>query len=349
MDATRNGPVRAKHAAPFFLTDVRVMADDAWVAGVAGVRSLIARRAWPRPGPPEEAWIPPSLDRWREVRGGREWLDTLPDIVRACAAAWRLRLGEPYNGGKVGLALRVERADGSPAVLKVSFPQRETRDEAAALAHWRGEGAVRLLERDDERYALLVERCDPGFQLSRMVDEDEANRAAAHVLLRIWRRPPERHQFGVLEDEAARRAEEIAARWAALGRPFERTLLDAGLAAYQELGSAQEEAVVCHQDFHGGNVLRSSREAWLAIDPKPIVGERAFDTTWLLRDRRASVVADPHPRRRMRRRLDLLSSELGLDRERMRGWGIACALTWGTDAGRVHPGHIEFARLLLAV
>ena len=87
---------------------------------------------------------------------------------------------------------------------------------------------------------------------------------------------------------------------------------------------------------------------WLAIDPKPLVGERAFDTAWLLRDRRASIAADPHPRRRMLRRLDLLSAELGLDQERMRRWGIARAVAWGIDAGGGRGGHIECARLLMA-
>jgi streptomycin 6-kinase len=280
--------------------------------------------------------------------GGPEWLERIPELVQACADAWGLRLGEPYNGGKVGLALRVERADGTPAVLKVNFPDRETEHEAIALGLWRGIGAVRLLEFDDERHALLVERCDPGSQLSDVADEDEANTAATGVLTSIWRRPPRRHPFGLLVDEAARRARELPARWNALGRPFERPLLDAAVAAYRELGPAQEEAVVCHQDLHGGNILRATREPWLAIDPTPLVGERAFDTAWLLRDRRASILTDPHPHRRMRRRLDLLSSELALDRERVRSWGIARALAWGIDAG-FHRGHIECARLLLDV
>jgi streptomycin 6-kinase len=301
---------------------------------VAGGQALLAHaRAWARP---------------RRVRAGHEWLRRLPEIVRECADTWELQLGQPYNGGKVGVALRVERADGSPAVLKVSCPGWETAHEATALAHWRGLGAVRLLDRDDERCALLLERCDPGGQLSDVADEDEAQSAAAAVLRRIWRPPPKPHPFRLLGDEADHWAETLPARWKARGRPFERGLLDAAVAAYRELGSDQEEAVVCHQDFHGGNVLRATRERWLAIDPKPLVGERAFDTAWLLRDRRASVAVDAHPGRRLRRRLDVLSAELELDRERMRRWAIARMVTWALDAGRVN-GHVDCARLLLAV
>jgi streptomycin 6-kinase len=309
---------------------------------------LVKARAWARPRTlPEDTWIPRSLQHWRRVPGGREWLERLPAIVDECADAWDLRLGEPYNGGKVGLALRVERADESPAVLKVNFPGRVTH-EAAALAHWGGVGAVRLLERDDARSALLLERCDPGYQLSDLAAEKEAHEAAIRVLRRIWRPPPDLHPFPMLADEAPRWAEELPRRWKALGRPCERELLEAAVAALREVDSTQE-AVVCHQDFHGGNVIRSTREDWLAIDPKPVVGERAFDTAWLLRDRRASVGAEVQPKRRLRRRLDLLSGELELDRERVRGWGIARTLTWGLDAGRVRCGDIDCARLLLAV
>jgi streptomycin 6-kinase len=77
-------------------------------------------------------------------------------------------------------------------------------------------------------------------------------------------------------------------------------------------------------------VLRADR-GWLAIDPKPLAGERELDAASLLRDRRIELAADPAPVRRMRRRLDQLSGELDLDRERIRGWGLAHALAWGAS------------------
>jgi hypothetical protein len=104
-----------------------------------------------------------------------------------------------------------------------------------------------------------------------------------------------------------------------------------------KLGSAQGEAVVLHQDFHGGNVLRAAREPWLAIDPKPLVGEREFDAASYLRDRRELLV-EPGASRLVSRRLDIFEAELGLDRERVRRWGIAHALAWGVSG---HPPKIE--------
>jgi streptomycin 6-kinase len=109
--------------------------------------------------------------------------------------------------------------------------------------------------------------------------------------------------------------------------------------------------VVLHQDFHGGNVLSSERDEWLAIDPQPLVGEREFDAASLLRDRPDELFADSHARRRLRRRLDLVSAELGLDRERIRGWGVVHALAWGVSAaaGKVEAEMVACARWLTGI
>jgi streptomycin 6-kinase len=77
-----------------------------------------------------------------------------------------------------------------------------------------------------------------------------------------------------------------------------------------------------------------------------LTGEREFDLASLLRDRRDSLAVDPRPGRRIRRRLDLLASETGLDRERLRGWGIAHALAWGIDSREGDEMMVACARWL---
>jgi len=290
--------------------------------------------------------VPPALGWWRDVPGGGEWLDSLPGIVAACAERWSLVIGLPFDGGNVSLVVAVERAD-VPAVLKINFAEDETECEPDALLHWGGRGAVRLLEYDEPSRALLVERCQPGTRLWEVEDDEEAMRIAASVLAVLWRSPRNDHSFVLLASAATRWALELPRDWEALGRPFARELLDEAVAACVELGSDQGEAVVLHQDFHGGNVLRADRAPWLAIDPKPLVGEREFDAASLLRDRRW-LLGDAESGRRIRRRLDLLTAELGVDRERMRRWGIAHALAWGVSGKKVEDDMIECARLLLA-
>jgi streptomycin 6-kinase len=286
--------------------------------------------------------VPSALEWWRGEPGGGAWLDRLPRLVAECAELWSLRLGTPFEA-HISYVAAAELADGRRAVLKVNFPEPEGEREPDALLHWDGEGAARLLDQDPERRALLVERCEPGTQLWEVVDEEEANGVAASVLRRLWRRPPDGHGFRLLAEQAASWADEIPARWERLGRPFERALLDEAVGFLREAGPAQGEPVLLHQDFHGGNVLRATREPWLAIDPKPLVGEREFDTASLLRDRRPELLGDPGATARVRRRLDQLAAGLDLDRERMRGWGVAHALAWNGDEGM-----IACARLLAA-
>ena len=215
--------------------------------------------------------------------------------------------------------------DGGEAVLKVNLRDAETEHEADALERWGGRGAVRLLAHDRECWALLIERCRPGTQLWALPD-DKATAIAADVLEQLW--VPAGAPFRRLEDEAARWADELP------GRGLDLALVDRAVSFLREAGPTQRESVLLHQDFHGGNVLESAR-GWLAIDAKPLVGERAFDVASLIRDRRPTTKAQ------MEWRLDYLVERLDLDRERTRGWAMAHALAWDGS-----PEMIECARRL---
>lgn len=276
---------------------------------------------------------------------GREWLAQLPQIVAECERRWEIAVGPVFDqGGAVSWVAPATRRDGSEAVLKLFIPDVENRHEALALLHYDGRGAVRLLDHDDGM--LLLERARPGTSLWDVDDEDAANRVVAGLLSELWRPAPVGSPHRTLERVAAEWAEEIPATWEALGGPFERSLLDRAVAVLRELGPGQGEQVLLHQDLHGGNVLSAERDEWLAIDPKPLIGEREFDLASLLRDRRDSLAGDPRADVRVRRRLDLLASETGLDRERLRGWGIAHALAWGMDRNEADAEMVACARWL---
>ena len=288
--------------------------------------------------------VPDRLSWWHDRAGGAAWLGSLPRLAEECAEQWSLRLGEPFGQGNVSLTMPVRLADGKQAVLKLNFPEEESALEADALLHWRGEGAVQLLEVDRERNALLIEYADPGTSLWELDDDEEATLIAATVLRRVWRRQPaDGHPFRVLAAEAEHWTAGLRSDWEALGRPFEESLVEAATAAAGELAGSQADVVLCHQDLQGSNVLQAQREPWLAIDPKPIVGEPAFDVASLLRDRRWSLRGDV-----IGNRLELLAAELGLERERMRGWGIVHALHWGVGSNNVEADMVDCARVLAA-
>lgn len=246
-------------------------------------------------------------------------------------------MGEPYAPGVVGHVARAELPDRTPAVLKVFWPHREAEQEADALERWAGEGAVRLLRRDDSRNALLLEQCEPGTHLTS-VGADPALDVLIELLPRLWK-PADR--FRPLADEAAWWVSYLEPRWEESGRPYERRLLDAALEALIELPPTQGEHVLLHQDLHAENVLAARREPWLVIDPKPLAGEREFAVAPIVRGGELG-----HTKRDVLHRFDRLTSELGLDRERARGWTIGQTLAWAYDV-EWHHDHLDVVRWLL--
>jgi len=268
----------------------------------------------------------------------RNWLQTVPELVVECAEEWDLQLGEPYPPGDAGYAQRVELPDGAPAVLKLIYPDRESTHEAAAIERLDGDGVVRLLEYDAERWAMLLERCEPGTPLSAAGGETALG-VLIGLLPRIWKSagPP----FMPLADEAAWWVEYLPGQWASAGEPFERRLLDAALDALVTLPATQGEQVLLQQDLHGDNVLASQREPWLMIDPKPLVGEREFSVAPIVRSDELGST-----RRDVLYRFDRLTSELGLDRERARGWTIGQTIAWSCYTEH-HVPHVETVRWLL--
>jgi streptomycin 6-kinase len=268
-----------------------------------------------------------SVPLWAGA-AGVAWLDSLPSLVSALAEEWRLDVGAPYvPSGLTALALRVTCADGTPAVLKVRFPEEDGSGEAAALRHFGGVAAVTLLASDDARAALLLERCEPGTPLLDRPD-DEAAYTVCGLLGELWSPPSPGHSF--------RTTRESANRWAATvsgSTTVDARLRDEVVASLRELAADDVAPVVLHGDLHPANVLRATRRPWLTIDPKGKAGDPAYDVAALLRDRATPATAP--------RRLAIAAEVLGLDRARMRAWALAQAVegaVWSSECGDVAAG-----------
>ena len=279
----------------------------------------------------------PSGVKWIEgSAAGGEWLRRLPGYVAACSRKWELTLGAPYENSFVSVVYPAIRRDGTRAVLKIQWPHHESDYEHEALRLWNGQGAVRLLEHDAEHHALLLERCEPGEPLSTL-STDAALDVLIALLPRLW--IPAGRPFTSLDDEARAWIEQMPATWEQSGRPFERHLLDLAIDSLDALRRTQGLQVLLHQDLHANNVLRAEREPWLVIDPKPLVGEREFSLGAAIRGDELGT-----GRAALVRRLDTLTSRLGVDRERARLWTLGQTLAWceGPHAAE----HVEKARWL---
>ena len=282
---------------------------------------------------------------------GAAWLGALPGLLAAAVERWGLtvqRVVQP--GGRASLVLLVLRDDGSPAALKLALPGPGSAQEPAALERWDGRGAVRLLAAAPQDGAMLLERLHGEVPL-RSLAESRAMLEAAGTLRRLWLDPSPGHPFTLLADHAAVLCAPLRDPRPRPGGAELRPLLDEALETCAGLLADQPEQVLLHGDFHHGNVLAADRSPWLAIDPDPLVGERAYDLAWLAQDRLDTLSGSPGPQSAARRRLRQLSEAVDVDRERLRGWTLVRTVATGLrylDVGDTGAAelYLDFAAML---
>lgn len=240
------------------------------------------------------------------------WLDRLPSLVAGLRQRWSLSIHAPFEASCAWVAAAV-RADGTDAVIKVSMPHFEAEHEIQGLRFWSGYPTVRLLEADADLGAMLIERCNPGTSLRR-VSEREQDRVIANLLRSLWRVPPTPNEFRPLSsmmDHWCGETRADSARWP------DATLVEEGLHVFEELAATDDHHVLLATDLHSGNVLSAEREPWLVIDPKPFIGDPAYDATQHLLNCRARVHADP------KGTVTRFAELLDVDSERVRLWLFA--------------------------
>jgi streptomycin 6-kinase len=251
------------------------------------------------------------------------WLDRLPGIVRGLARQWSLELGAPFQpGGQCAWVAPARTADGEQVVLKVEWLHAEAEQEAEALRFWDGNGAVRLHHDDilGDTVALLLERCEPGTLLSELAEPNQ-DEVVCTLLQRLWREPPAGHKFPSLQAMCGAWADETEEAFARAGGStasagLDRGLVRAGLELFRTLPASAGRHVLLATDLHAENILAAQREPWLVIDPKPHVGDPAYDALqhMLNCDR---LVTDPAGLARR------LADLLGLPQDRLLLWLFA--------------------------
>ena len=260
------------------------------------------------------------LANCRKIPEREAWLDNLPAMLAELTDRWSLRPGPPFDHANVTCSwvATVVRADSTPAVLKLGMPHMEGAHEIQGLRFWNGNPTVQLLEADDDLGAMLLERCQPGDML-RSEPEFKQDVVIATLLKRLWRKSASQrglHGFRHLSDmlESWRRETLAQAQqWPDAG------LVGEGLRLLHALAKASPTDTLLATDLHAGNVLRSEREPWLVIDPKPFIGDVAFDLVQHLHNCEARLHADPIG---MVKRLADLAE---VDTERLQLWTFARA------------------------
>ena len=245
-------------------------------------------------------------------------LPSLATRVAECEARWKLTLGETFPLS-YGFVAPARTSAGVDVVLKIANPNAETACEISALKHYAGRGAVRLLDADAAKGHLLLERVMPGTRLSSIDDDTEATLIAARLMRELFAPLPAAHEFPT----AATWADGLTRLRRHFGDgtgPFPQRLVETAESLFRELLASAEPPVLVHGDLHHENILAAGGRGWLAVDPKGVAAEPAYEVGAFLRN--------PTPRlwsnvAVQRRRIDILSDELGIHRMRLVKWGVA--------------------------
>jgi streptomycin 6-kinase len=260
------------------------------------------------------------------------WPASIEQELRAAMGRWGLETDGPARETPSGCIAFV-RQHGEPRALKIFAPNSDETNAAAVLAHYGSHGAVRVL--GHSAHALLLERVEPGLSLTGRViagDDDGATAILCAVMQALHRGPPPGGRFPSVEDWG-----EGFARFRERGGPLPPLLplVERAEALYDELARSQGARCLLHGDLHHYNVLHDAKRGWLAIDPKGVTGELAYETGALLRNpcEDASLFATPAV---IDRRVRILCERLPLDRARVLGWCFAQAVLsaiWAVEDG----------------
>lgn len=293
---------------------------------------------------------------------GAAWLTELPTIRARLAARWDLVVGPPFTDGMAAWTAPARTRSGEDVVLKISMPDIEARCEAAGLRYWDGGGAVRLLEHSPSDWGLLLERCTPGAALRDFDAPAETRLAAgAAVLAALTGHAAAGPALGdgvdgitgmiAASDRDADVLEESAGRCRSAGAPLavDPGVVARAVALLRELPRSATRTVVVHGDFNPGNVLRAQARGsagWLAIDPKPRIGDPAYDP-WPLLSQIDPPFVRPDPVAVLRRRTAFVAALTGLDGDRIASWGLALGVRsafWYAKDAQLAPAQAELDR-----
>jgi streptomycin 6-kinase len=248
----------------------------------------------------------------------------MPALIEEFAARWSLALEPPFTiGGSASWVAPARTRTGERVVLKLGWTHEEALHEADGLRLWDGDGTVRLIDShvDGPTTALLLELCEPGIQLSRAMAEPDRDLVVAGLLQRLWTQPPIGHPFRPLAlmcDQWATRFELDHAEALAGGKEqIDPGLARAGIELFRQLPLTADRSVLLLTDLHHDNVLSAERQPWLVIDPKPYVGDPAYDTLQHMLNFPERLAADPPGL------ADRVAGLLDLDPRRVRLWLFA--------------------------
>lgn len=254
---------------------------------------------------------------------GSQFLANLPTLIDEASQKWGLTDVRPSSTLSYNFVAFAKRGD-EQVVLKMGVPNSEMKSEIAALRLFNGEGACRLIDYDEEKSWMLLERLRPGVMLATLEDDEEATQIAADLMQKIWRPAPEDTVFIRLADWFDG-LKKLRPNFNGGTGPFDEKLVLRVEQSIKDFFIENHNPVLMHGDFHHFNILSSER-GWLIIDPKGVVGPACYEVGPLLINPWGDLLSGKNYRQMTKRRIDILHERLGFERRRLHEWGLAHAI-----------------------
>lgn len=203
-------------------------------------------------------------------------------------------------------------SSGSKVALKFAHSKAEIKSEAEALKFYDGVGCVRLLCLDEKNGVLLRSYAHPPYLKSFFPSKDEeAVLCAAGVIKKL-------HSKKIIQNDTYPTIADWLRSLKTHGVIQKRHIDRAKLLA-KDLLNSSEQVVLLHGDLHHDNIMQTYDGEWIAIDPKGVVGEAAYEIGAFIRNPMPELLKY-NASATIERRIKLFSEYLDMDEERIRQW-----------------------------
>lgn len=249
---------------------------------------------------------------------GKIWLNKLPEIIAEIEGKWSLKVGQPFENLSYHFVAPCVSENGDESVLKIGFPEESSPifNEAEMLELYAGSGAAKFLKLDESRLAMLLERLKPGKTLAEIYrgNEESCVEIAIGVLQKIIGKPPKEHNFIRLENWFA--GFEKAASTA-----FPSDKIRKAQKFYDELSN--DRLFLIHGDFHHENILSATREAFLVIDPKGVIGQIGYEISVFLNNHLWILQGNKNLSEKLDKAVSSFSAAFEIEPETLKKWAYA--------------------------
>ncbi|MFS0691017.1 aminoglycoside phosphotransferase family protein [Sporosarcina sp. 179-K 8C2 HS] len=261
---------------------------------------------------------------------GEEWLQSLESKVTEVAERWGLTLQGPVTNLSYNYVLNVIDEKNHPYILKIGLPGFDFTNEIRTVQHYNGQGCARLVKADAEQGAMLLEKLQPGTLLSTETDEEVVIQNFCRVWKQIRRPLPIDSDFPTVLDWA-NAFTKYQGNFSDNDGPIPNEWVESANAYLHKIQHSSADNELLHGDLHHENILFSSERGWLAIDPKGVAGSPYFDVVSFLINH---LFTKPNPEVLLKKRVDLLSDFLDLDREKLLKAAVSMSTLyacWGVE------------------